>query len=127
MNYTLIRDESTLSVQPCDETVKKFLTITEKKMVVNGWQKQTVRQKVPFYRMSDDVEDTCITYQGIWKSLKEHLEKLGNVVTHVDKRRNFPELRLTGIRGLRFSQHPLLLQALMQNNSGLIGAPTRAI
>jgi len=55
----------------------------------------------------------------------EKCQELGWPVTIDDRRRPFPAPRLDLIGGLRFSQRALLTEALLQDKSGLIGAPTR--
>ena len=122
--YAIRRDDNTLFIRPCDDTVKKFLTYTEKSMEKQGWKQVTVFKQRKMYIIQDD-GITGIAFQGIWKSLKEHLEGLGHEVTVEDMRKNMLVPDLTQLGGLRFSQHALLLQAIMANTSGLIGAPTR--
>jgi len=125
MHYAIVRDDSAVTVAPADTTVTKFLTNKEKKMVTQGWKRMTVHEDVPFYSIDPATPDICLTYQGIWRSLKEHLESKGHTVSITDMRKAFPVPKLTAMRGLRFSQQPLLTQAIMAGCSGLIGAPTR--
>ena len=86
MIYVLTLTDSSLTVTPVTPEVRKFLTITEKKLVQHGWQKKTIREEVPFYSVDPATPNIALTYQGIWKDLKEHLEGLGNNVMLVDNR-----------------------------------------
>ena len=129
MHYVIVRDEGAMTVVPDSKEVRKFLTLSYRAMnKANG--------RTTFENLKADMFSPCVvgdgvaglrSYQGFWRSLKEHLEKAGHAVTVKDERENLvgsPNL-LQACMGLRSFQKPWLLAALMDGNSGLIGAVTR--
>lgn len=118
-----------MTVVPDSPEVRKFLTLKYRQMVKAGG-------RTTFDNLTADMFSPCVTggglaglrsYQGFWRSLKEHLEKKGHSVVVRDDRVNLvghPNL-LQAYVGLRPFQKPWIMTALLDGNSGLIGAPTR--
>ncbi len=129
MHYIIVRDEGAMTVVPDSKEVRKFLTLSYRAMnKANG--------RTTFENLKADMFSPCVvgdgvaglrSYQGFWRSLKEHLEKAKHTVTVRDERENLvgqPNL-LQACMGLRAFQKLWIMTALMDGNSGLIGAVTR--
>lgn len=65
------------------------------------------------------------TYQGLMGYVVACLQDNGCEIKYRDNRNVFPTPLLHKMFGFRFSQSTMLTQALVQQKSGLIGAPTR--
>jgi superfamily II DNA or RNA helicase len=65
------------------------------------------------------------TFQGLLDDILECCQRHGRATQVHDTRLKFPMPSLHLMHGFRFSQRDLLTKALLQNRSGLIGAPTR--
>lgn len=117
-----------MMVYPDTPVVRKFLTLKYREMVKANGKTTFSNLTAPMYEptVTADGKHGLSSYQGFWRSLKEHLEELGNTVTVIDNRPAFPEPNFAkAILGLRPFQKSWIIRALMDNNSGLIGAPTR--
>ena len=122
----LLLDESTLTIAPAKvRGLEKLLTYVEKKMSEKNQKIEKI--SVPMYQRLDSHPgmEVLQTHQGFWKKVVEHVEGQGLQVRMHDIRLKFPAPDFSRMHGMRFSQEPLLKEALMQNRSGLIGAPTR--
>ena len=83
-----------------------------------------------FQIVKRDNKNIGVTYQGFWQQIKQIYEKRGYYCTVIDKRicnedYGFPKPQLDKMYGFRASQEKLVTEAITQNMSGLIGAPTR--
>lgn len=127
----LLLDESCVLVAPATRDLEKMLTFTEKVMEKEEGrrgQKMVKRQVAMFtkHALPENPKLTALQCpQGFWLKIKQHLEAQGQTVCIKDVRLTFPLPDFSQIRGLRFSQEPLLKEALSKNCAGLIGAPTR--
>ncbi len=125
--YVILRDDQGMSVMPATEEAKKFLTLHYRTMEKVGRRTDYVQHAEPLYRvMERDGKEFLHTYQGLWRSLKEHLEKKGRKVQLVNLTIPFMAPNLArACHGLTDPQQPMIISALLQDCSGLIGAPTR--
>jgi superfamily II DNA or RNA helicase len=127
----LVLDESCVLVVPATRDLEKLLTFTEKVMEKEEGKRgqKVVKRQVPMYTKHALPENPKLhalqAPQGFWLKIQKHLEAQGVRVTVTDVRLKFPEPDFSRIHGLRFSQEPLLKEALYKKFSGLIGAPTR--
>jgi len=131
----ITRDDATMLISPPLPTVKKFLTLTYREMV-KEFNPKSRRQVTkfknlvePMWREATPVDGTesIISYQGFWRSLQEHLLAEGHSVEMHDVREDLlpkPNLKAACL-GLRGLQKVWILRALLDGNSGLLGAPTR--
>lgn len=126
-NYVLLRDDAALSVLPASAEAKKWLTLHYRTMEKIGWSMKQVNHEEPLYRvLARDGKEFLQTYQGLWRSLRDHLVKKGRSVHMMDLTLPFVAPNLARAwHGLTAPQKPLITAALLQNCSGLIGAPTR--
>lgn len=129
-NYRIARDDCALTVFPPDERVTKFLTLKYREMrddPANPGRRKIMRLSEPMYKIINiGTRPAAQTYQGFWRSLKQHLEKAGSKVWVMNTCLHFPAPNLhQATIGLRKPQIPWILSALLLNCSGLIGAPTR--
>lgn len=117
-----------MMVYPDTPVVRKFLTLKYREMVKANGKTTFSNLTAPMYEptVTADGKHGLSSYQGFWRSLKEHLEELGNAVTVIDNRPSFPEPNFAqALLGLRPFQKGWIIRALQDGNSGLIGAPTR--
>lgn len=127
----LVLDESCVLVAPATRDLERMLTFTEKVMEKEEGQRgqKVVKRQVPMFTKHALPENpkwmALQAPHGFWLKIKQHLEAQGQRVTMTDVRLKFPEPDFKLIHGLRFSQEPLLKEALARGYSGLIGAPTR--
>ena len=126
-NYIILRDDAAMTVMPATEEAKKWLTLTYREMVKVGRKTVFNTKSEPLYKvLSRDGSDCLQTYQGLWRDLRDHLQKKKRAVHVVDLTLPFPPPNIAAaMHGLTLSQQALLRHALEQNLSGLIGAPTR--
>ncbi len=68
---------------------------------------------------------TVMTYQGLWKRVKQTAEDFGYEVHVHNNCVEMSRADLLKMHGFRFSQKELTVRALIQEDSGCIGAPTR--
>lgn len=127
----LIRDESRLTITPALPELEALLTYEKKVMEQDPekpWIRKTKKLKKPAFRIKEGTENepkVMMTFQGFWKKVQTFLESRGYKVTIKDMRLPFPAPKLQYMSGFRFSQQGLLTTCLNQNDSGLLGAPTR--
>lgn len=115
-------------VRPDTPAVRKFLTLSYREMVKANGKTTFNNLKAPMYNpaTTSDGHAGLSSYQGFWRSLKEHLEAEGHTVVVSDNRPQFaPPNFGQALLGLRQFQKGWILRALQDGNSGLIGAPTR--
>lgn len=120
---------------PILPAIAKDLTIREKSLECSAktrWVQKVVYNTAPLYAelpVGDKL--VGITYQGFLMRLLLKIISMGLIFDLKDyrianeKANTFPAPRLDLMHGFRFSQQQLLTDALVQNSSGLIGAPTR--
>lgn len=127
----LVYDDCALLVAPSFIELERNLVIEVKKMVENPdrpWERQTKKVREKMYTIINKNNSKVLqTYSGFLVRVLELLCTLGHKYTFqiYDRRQDFPEPQLKLMKGFRFSQEDLLTKALIQNRSGLIGAPTR--
>ncbi len=122
---------------PNDSIVRRSLTIKRKVRkeflvdVGHGRTRpitKTVQETEHLFEVvqAADNRSAVRTHQGFWKHVKTALEEAGHTVEVLDYRRVFPPPDLGRAVGLLLEpQRPQLVEALMADSSGLIGAPTR--
>lgn len=121
---------------PVLKILEKELTIREKGLECSaktGWMQKVVYKTAKLYAElpTDGKTSVGITYQGFFHRLLKRILTAGLTFSIKDYRiantdaKTFPAPRLDLMKGFRFSQEKLLSEALLQNSSGLIGAPTR--
>jgi superfamily II DNA or RNA helicase len=124
-----------MTVFPAHPEVEDFLTLKYRQMVKVGRTTRFDNLEEPMYSLtsvrsdpnSDLRQAALFSHQGFWRSLKEHLEKLGYEVDVQDVRPkvlDYPNFA-AALQCLRSYQRPWIIEALKNGNSGLIGAPTR--
>lgn len=126
----LIYDEDLLTVMPPRPEIENLLTYTYKKMEYDwnspGGRAMTMERIRVFDKLEKEGKYVAIqTHSGFVDKVRDLLNERKIPYTFKDLRREFPQARLDLMRGFRFNQRALLTQGLMQNRSGLIGAPTR--
>jgi superfamily II DNA or RNA helicase len=132
----LVVDNTALMVVQPPPWLESALVITEKKveMVYDKGAKRELkkltRRKRPLYSVLREASPRVIqTYQGLWKRVSILAAEHGMEAKIKDNRlpmpphAAWPQLHKT--HGFRFSQKDLLCKFLLQNRSGLLGAPTR--
>ena len=129
--YMLWDNVALAIVEPPPE-VERFLHVTESSIEM-VWEdgarypkRKIVRRRKPIFNvLSEEGPRVIQTYQGLWRDVMERARKAGrNPVLH-DKRMGLPAPRLDRMQGFRFSQRELLTKFLLEQTSGLLGAPTR--
>ena len=121
---------------PVLNTIAKDLTIREKSLECSAktrWVQKVVYNTAKLYAdlPVDSKTVVGITYQGFFHRIMKRILIAGLTFAIKDYRvantesKTFPAPRLDLMKGFRFSQEQLLTDALIQNSSGLIGAPTR--
>lgn len=117
-----------MTVIPDHPEVRSFLMLQWRHMEKKGRGVRFHQIKEPMYRLiSVEGAAALFSYQGFWRSLKEHLEALGHSVEVQDVRRralDMPEFAMAA-RCLLPYQRPWIMRALATGDSGLLGAPTR--
>lgn len=108
------------------------LTIWIKELVLVKWKQQVQRTQKQLFTIEKqkDGTDLVITSHGYLSNLMLDCFKSNIPFEHHDLRlcrekKGFPAPRLDAMYGFRFSQKELLTSALIQDCSGMIGAPTR--
>lgn len=119
----LFRDNSALTISPAPPEILQFLTFQEKSMTTKGSKREKVALFIELAQ--GGLGPTVMTYHGLWKKIKELAETCGYVVHMHDKRVEMSRAQLLNMHGFRFSQKRLLVEALIKEDSGCIGAPTR--
>lgn len=91
-----------------------------------AWKRKVVREQRVLYKVKEDRGvEVLITHQGMWLRCFNLLISLGHEPVFEDLRIPLPDPRLDLMQGFRFSQQPLLTQALLMKCSGCVKAPTR--
>jgi len=131
----ILRDNTTLTIFNPPKEVLKFLKITNKsielveKEMPNGYikrERKVVRRVVPLYNVLNEKDPLVVqTHHGFWHDVCNIVWSQGMEVKMHDKCFKPTSPDLTKMIGFRFSQRELLVPALRQEISGLIGAPTR--
>lgn len=126
----LIYDEDLLTVFPTPPGIESILTYTHKELIYDFDEpsgKRIEKRKVKVYSPLERSGKVMgiQTHSGFVDRVKEFLQSQRIPYSFVDVRKEFPKPRLDLMHGFRFSQKKLLTEALEQNRSGLIGAPTR--
>lgn len=126
-NYIILRDDSAMTVMPATEETRKWLTLTYREMIKQGHKTVFVTKSEPLYKViSRNGQDCLQTYQGLWRDLRDYLEKKKRSVQVLDLSQTFARPNMErALHGLTVSQQALMRHALEQDMSGLIGAPTR--
>lgn len=137
-NYDVVLHyyDDKLLFYPVLKILEKELTIREKGLECSaktGWMQKVVYKTAKLYAElpTDGKTSVGITYQGFFHRLLKRILTAGLTFSIKDYRianadaKTFPAPRLDLMKGFRFSQEKLLSEALLQNSSGLIGAPTR--
>ena len=113
---------------PVVNILKSELTITVKSIEENKLFRKSEKL---FATVEVPGGEIGITYQGFLSKIIRKV-MLSGLSFYIDDRRiavskngSFPKPRLDLMHGFRFSQQQLLTDALIQDSSGLIGAPTR--
>lgn len=118
-----------MSIVPDSPEVRRLMTLRHKSMEMRGRKMATKWLSTPMYQpfITGDGFPGIRAPQGLWRKLGTQLQEAGHHVTHSDKRGEFmqPDMGAAMI-GLRAWQKKWLFTALIDGNSGLIGAPTRA-
>ena len=118
-----------MTVIPDTQEVRKFLTLSYRQMVKANGRTTFPTMTAPMYSqvVAGDGLSALSAFQGFWSSLRQHLEGKGHHVVVKDTRpKVLPDPNLQqAILGLRPWQKGWILKALMTDNSGLIGGPTR--
>lgn len=119
-----LRDNTALTITPAIPEILKLLTFQEKTMQVGSGSK---KEKIRLFEIisQSPLGPVIMTYHGLWKRIKEHVEALGYRVEMQDHRPPFPLPKMQRMFGFRGTQRQWLISALRHNESGLIGAPTR--
>lgn len=122
-------DESLLFVTPDFPALRKALDFTAKKMDAPAdkpWLRKSVPYTVhPYNEAHRDNVKGLHTYAGFWSKIIDFCNTAGLKYRIFDARPVFMQPRLDLMHGFRFRQRELLVEALMKDCSGLIGAPTR--
>ena len=132
----IIHDDMWAQLAPSFPALERELHFIEKRMETTQEKDEKFpTKKIKKYRMSlfQEVETRGITHKVIRtyhgcvpKVLEFMASKFPKVkVQMIDRRQPFPLARLDLMHGFRGSQKALIVQALIKNRSGLIGAPTR--
>lgn len=126
----LILDEDLLAIHPPDRGVEEILTYTYKESVYDpsvegGIRIDTKRIPVFDYLKSEGKVVGLQTHSGFIDKVRQYARDRSIHFSEVDLRQPLPKARLDLMHGFRFSQRSLLTKALIQDRSGLIGAPTR--
>ena len=128
IEFTIARDEGGLTIIPDHPLVRTFLTLQYRQMIKEKGRTRFETLKEPMFQLTSvHGQAALFSYQGFWLKLRDFLVEAGHKVEVQDVRRNIlghPNF-LSGIPGLREFQKKWILKALMNGNSGLLGAPTR--
>lgn len=117
-------DDHSLTIAPAPPEIVEELIFTEKSLDQRTGTKRT-RVRL-FIELGAGQHGPVIqTDQGYRRRIETKARALGYEVQIYDRRQEFRQPRLSQMHGFRFSQKRLVIEALMQNQSGLIGAPTR--
>lgn len=130
MQVYLIWDDEVLTIAPSFKALEKaVLTIEVKSLVQNEtqpWKRDIRKHKEKMFEVLQEAPFRVIrTQQGFLDDVVRWCKDNGHQVAITDDRLPFPKPRFDLMSGFRFSQEDLLTKALLQNRSGLIGAPTR--
>ena len=130
MAHCIIWDESLALLIPTHPKVEERLTFKERNMIpdftkASGFRVEIKTQKAFSLLQKDPRLVALQTHAGFLDIIIEVLDAIGVEYTTHDTRPEFPEARLDLMHGFRFNQKELLTAALVQNKSGMIGAPTR--
>lgn len=118
-----------MTVVPDVPLVRKFLTLKYREMQKANGQTTFKNLEAPMYSEGTTVVGAlpCLySHQGLWRSLYDYLLEKGHKVQLIDKRRPFPSYDLSkAMVCLKEYQKVWIVDALLAETSGLIGAPTR--
>jgi superfamily II DNA or RNA helicase len=109
---------------------KELLTIMVKELLPassgNGWKKEVRKKKQEIFELVKEKPfRTIVTDHGHFEKVMMWLTKNGYKFVVQDLREDLPRLDVSKIMGLRYSQKPLLIEALERRRSGLLVFPTR--
>lgn len=122
----LIKDNSIASVYNSDTQMEQdILTLDEMVMTRVGYKESMQVVKQPMFNVKGENPRRIQTHHGFWRDIVLWYANRGIVVELVDEREKMDPPKWQNVNGLRFGQLPLLEEALKQEDSGLIGAPTR--
>ncbi len=117
-----------MSIIPDSPEVRRLMTLKYRVMQKQRGKTTTKWVTAPMYQpfTTGDGFPGIRAPQGLWRKLGTQLKEAGHDVTHSDKRGEFytPDMGAAMI-GLRPWQKKWIFTALLDGNSGLIGAPTR--
>jgi len=130
MAHYIIWDESLALLVPTHPRVEKRLTFQQRDMIpdftkASGFRVEIKTQRAYSLLQKDPKLVSLQTHAGFLEIIMQTLDEAGVEYTTHDTRPDFPEARLDLMHGFRFNQKELLTAALVQNKSGMIGAPTR--
>jgi superfamily II DNA or RNA helicase len=112
-----VKDMKLIPVEIRNADNEVVRTYNQKKLVHGTENLYTVLRESPYTVIQ--------TMQGYKDEIWSWLVTNGYPVHIADRRLPFPKPRLNLMSGFRFSQKELITRALVQDRSGLIGAPTR--
>jgi hypothetical protein len=129
----LLWDDARLIIAPSDRRIEALLRIKEKsiqQVEIEGTaytESKQVRRTVKVFDVLSETKGQRVieTYQGFKDMIVDHCRSERQEAVLHDRRIEFPLPRLDLMHGFRFSQREILTLALIQNKSGLVGAPTR--
>ncbi len=125
----LVRTNSDLVIVNSTRTLETKLGFMKKSLVQDPqkpWERKTKKTRVDLFEVLNEAGPRVVVCpQGLWRVVRLWAKSKDIDVLETDDRPAFPAPRLDLIKGLRFSQKPLVCSALLANTSGLIKAPTR--
>ena len=126
---SVLWDDTIISIVNPFPALEKTLCIYEKKLTPseeNPWIREIKRTRRDLFNvMSEQRPRVLQTYHGLIQHVIDVCEENRVPCRVYDKRLEFPKPKFDNMHGFRFKQRELLVSALLQNKSGLIGAPTR--
>lgn len=117
-------DDHSLTITPAPPEIIQELIFTEKNLDQRTGTKRT-RTRLFIELGAGPLGPTIQCDHGFRRRVETKARALGYQVQLFDRREAFPQPKLSRMHGFRFSQKKLTVTALMQHQSGLIGAPTR--
>lgn len=137
MHFLISRDERETVVIPADKLVTDALTfsVKVKEEVVMKLPHGRTRTVTKFVRRNEqmyeigvvaDNREGVITRPGFWELVRDTIRAAGHTFEILDHRQPFPAPDINAAMKLLLpAQKPWLMGALMADESGLAGAPTR--
>jgi late competence protein required for DNA uptake (superfamily II DNA/RNA helicase) len=130
-HYIVSRNDALLEIRgPLHTGLQKLLSYEEKSLEARSdkpWIRQTKKRRVQIYEREEHPEGGYVytTFQGMFDRVLGVLIETGCSFDLLDRRMSFPKPAFDRMHGMRFSQEPMLRQALSADRSGLIVAVTR--